>query len=196
MKRNFYILVILCIMLTAVVSCSKSGNGPDGSNNGGSTPYFEYSIGGDKAIRVNCAEINFSARDGETISGVFATSASNKSTFSFTFPATSAAIEAAGTGDYPVLPFKGYLDGSEPFEFSLRAPKTAGGTDYYMATEPTAADHKNTVKKIEKGSVESGKQVYWVEGEYKLPAKNADEQTTTITGKYRFKLYTLLTAAQ
>lgn len=207
MKKDFYLLLTF-IVIALVTACSKTGDVSNGPSNGGSSsgggggsttdnsiPYFEYAIGSDNAIHINCAEINFSANEGDVITGVYATSASTKVTFSFSFPAFSGAVEGAGIGAYAVKEFLGYADNSAAFNFSLRAPKTPGGTDYYYSTEPKDDSYKNNVKKIDKGAIESGKQVYWIEGEYKLPAINAAKETTTISGKYRFKIFTLLTAS-
>ena len=183
-------IFLVCLVLT--VSCSKdTDNGPGPETGGGSstTPFIEYKIGSNSAVRVDCSEISFEARANETVSGVVATSASTKVSFSFAFPSRSIEINKLTAGNYLIKAFNGTIH-SEAFHISLRAPKTPGGTDYYVSLDGTGSAFKNEVKSIEKSS-SNGKQTSLVNGVFSLEAKNAAGDAQTITGSYRFKLVTL-----
>src|SRR6476660_6226832 len=81
--------IIFLLVVSAAISCSKDNeSGPDSGTGGtgAKTPYIEYKIGTNAAVRVDCSEISFEARPNETVSGVIATSASTKASFSFAFP--------------------------------------------------------------------------------------------------------------
>ncbi|HKG05556.1 MAG TPA: fibrobacter succinogenes major paralogous domain-containing protein [Pedobacter sp.] len=193
--------VVLIALAMCFFACSKSGSNPETENNGpsgtepdNSLPYIEYEIGGAKSVRVDCREISFSAKTGEVFGSVFATSASTKATFSFAFPAFSGDVEKKTTGAYPIKPFIGYAYDTEAFHFSFRAPKTAGGNDYYISIAPTSNAYKNNITKITKADIESGKQVFWIDGDFNLQAVNAEAEDILIKGRYRFKIFTLLTA--
>ena len=182
----------LFVFLFMAASCSKDGdNGPGSGPGGGSatTPFIEYKIGSNSAVRVDCSEISFEARSNETVSGVIATSASTKASFSFAFPAKSAEISKLIAGNYPIKAFNGTIH-SEIFHISLRAPKTTGGTDYYVSMDGAGTAFKNEVKSIEKSS-SAGKQTNWINGVFSLEAKNAAGDIQPIIGSYRFKLVTL-----
>nr|WP_068892250.1 FISUMP domain-containing protein [Pedobacter panaciterrae] len=208
MKTLSYLFALLFLAGIVTTSCSKSdtgsaGNGnndtpgkDNGNGNGSddSSPYFEYAVGSGKTVRVNCSEIAFAAQTGDVFTGVYATSASTKATFSFAFPAFSGTVAKMTVGLYPLKEFIGYAYDTVAFHFSLKAPQTPGGTDYFISVAPTADNHKNQVTKIDKGAIENGKQIYWVTGQYNLPAVNANKETTSISGNYRFKLLTLQSA--
>lgn len=190
MKKLFYSIAIGSIFFITT-SCSKDGNtGPDGNGGGGrgNLPFIEYKIGSNASVRVDCSEISFEAKPNETVAGVVATSASTRASFSFAFPAKTTEINKLGPGSYLIKRFDGTIH-SEPFHLSLRAPKTPGGTDYYISIAGTGA-FKNEVKSIEKSS-SGGKQTSWVSGEFNLEAKNAAGDVQPIMGTYKFKLLTL-----
>lgn len=194
MLNSIFKQISLFVFLFLTISCSKDsdsgpGQGPETGGGGGTTPFIEYKIGSNSAVRVDCSEISFEARSNETVSGVVATSASTKASFSFAFPARSPEINKLTAGNYPIKAFNGTIH-SEAFHISLRAPKTPGGTDYYASLDGTGTAFKNEVKSIEKSS-SSGKQTNLVNGVFSLEAKNAAGDIQTITGSYRFKLVTL-----
>ncbi len=184
----------LLVFLFMAASCSKDGDngpgsGPEPGGSGATTPFIEYKIGSNSVVRVDCSEISFEARSNETVSGVVATSASTKASFSFAFPAKSTEISKLTAGNYPIKAFNGTIH-SEIFHISLRAPKTTGGTDYYVSLDGVGTVFKNEVKSIEKSS-SAGKQTNWINGSFSLEAKNAAGDIQPITGSYRFKLVTL-----
>ncbi|PJJ83071.1 hypothetical protein [Mucilaginibacter auburnensis] len=203
MKNYLSLSLLLFWASMIVVSCTKTGTSPNGtdqsSNNNNNTPattespYFEYSIGADAAVRVDCSDIAFSAKPGDVMVAVYANFVNTKASFLFAFPASATAVQAAVTGSYPVSAYSSFTNPAslKAFELSLRAPKTIGGTDYFYSVAPTNATYENKIKSIAKGAIEGTKQVYWIEGEFKMPAENVAKQTTTLSGKYRFKLLTL-----
>ncbi len=190
--KSIYKQVIYLLFISLTISCSKDSNsGPDSEpiSGGGASPFIEYKIGSNSAVRVDCSEISFEARPNETVSGVIATSASTKASFSFAFPARTAEINKLVVGNYSIKVFNGTIH-SEAFHISLRAPKTPGGTDYYSSLDASGTSFKNEVKSIEKSSA-NGKQTSFINGVFSLEAKNAAGDVQTISGSYRFKLVTL-----
>ncbi|SKB37178.1 hypothetical protein [Daejeonella lutea] len=184
--------IIFLLVVSAAISCSKdeeSGPDSDTGGTGTKTPFIEYKIGTNAAVRVDCSEISFEARPNETVSGVIATSASTKASFSFAFPARTSEINKLSAGFYPIKAFNGTIH-SESFHISLRVPKTPGGTDYYSSLEATGTAFKNEVKSIEKTSA-NGKQTSFVNGVFTLEGKNAAGDIQTVSGSYRFKLITI-----
>ena len=188
-------LIFLALIVQGLLSCSKSDSSSDPTPTTPVTsdsPYFEYQINNATAVHVDCSEIKFEANSGgSTVVTVLATSASTKSTFSFAFYGAAAAIDTVKTGEHPLLAYSNFTS-KEPLHLSVKVPQTTGGSDYYYGLAPSDASHKHTIKSITKAGLENGKQIYWVEGEYKclgqqLPGTN----TATISGKYRFKLLTV-----
>ncbi len=186
--------LLFCFIL--LTGCNKSNNDNNTNTTGttsNSNPFVEYIISGNK-IRVDCSNLLFEAQNGDINTGVLAISQSTKASFSFSFPAFYGDFEKLSTGNYPIKEYAGYAYDTIPFHFSLKAPKTSGGTDYYLSLEPTNTTFKNQISAIEKGTVENGKQVYWVTGQFNLAAKNVANSIITIAGNYKFKLLTLQVA--
>lgn len=206
MKPLIYVLAFLFLAGIVITSCSKSNLDPaekgktdnppgkDNDDDDKKLPYFEYAIGTDKAVKVDC-EIAFEAETGDVITGIYAISASTNAIFSFSFPAFSGTVAKMSPGLYPLKPFIGIAYYKEAFHLSVKVPKTSGGLDYFVSVAPSPDTHKNEITKIEKGTVENGKQAYLITGKYNLPAVNANKETALISGSYRFKILTLLSAS-
>lgn len=195
LKKLLWFSMTFCLLFS-FYGCKKDDTTNPDPNNPGNTnlPFIEYKIGS-STVRVDCNEISFEAQAGETFTGVHATSQSTKLSFTFSFPSFAGDVDQLPTGAYPVKSYSGISYDTIPFHFSLKAPKTSGGNDYYVSITPSSSAHRNQVSKIEKGDIVNGKRVYWITGQYTLPARNAANDTINISGNYRFRLNTLLTAS-
>ncbi len=193
MKKNLSLSFYLFIVALTTFSCSKGDSKADNNSNNTTDPSFSYVIY-DRLIGINCSDIAFVASPGDVMVDVIATHASSKVSFNFAFPASSSALETAGTGRFPVAAYSEFSNTNNlsAFQLSMKLPTTANGTDFYMSTTPTNSTHVNNVTKIHKGGIEGNRLVYWVEGNFSIPAENTAKQTTTVKGQYRFKLLTLM----
>ncbi|MDR6563200.1 MULTISPECIES: hypothetical protein [unclassified Arcicella] len=185
--------LLLALFVLGFVSCTKKD---DPSNPVTPTtpeePYFEYKINNNSAVHVDCSAIKFlAASGGNTVTLVVATSSSTNSTFTFAFYGAATALDTVKTGSHPLLAYSSFMPVSSaiPMHLSLKVPQTTGSNDYFYSLAPSEATHKHTIKSITKGDVESGRRIYWVEGEYSCKGQQLPGTTTaTISGKYRFKL--------
>lgn len=187
MTTKFLKVTLICAMLSLIISCSKeSTNNVVGNSD---LPYFEYSINGAAAVRVECDKIIFEGQSSKPYSGVLAGFTSTLAQFTFDFPSTATAINKLSPGIYAVREYSSfYSTDSIPFRLTVKVPKTAGVRNYYYSKNPASASEKNEVTKIEKGEIEKGKRVYNVQGSYKVQAKDTANVAVQVTGSYKFKL--------
>jgi hypothetical protein len=183
---KFVFAALLC--LVTLTGCVNDPGNP-GNGNDNNSPYFSYKINSNNEVRVNCEEIRFeSSTGGNHIATVLATSQSTRSTFFYSFYGSAAKLDTLKPGVFGIADYVDAQNYSQPgMTFSLKAPQTLGGNDYFVAINPSVGNH--TITKIEKGEVVNNKRVFLVSGSYSLRAKkiNSDEEAT-ITGKYLFKL--------
>jgi hypothetical protein len=184
MTKFFFLGLISLVFLC---SCSDSDEEFSRASTTSFSPFFEYQIGSDAAIRVNCSEIKFEGNKDYVHTDVIASSLSVNNTFTFNFPSWTSDMDTVKLGNYPILAYQGYAY-DIPFHISLKAPKTKGERDYFLSLDASDSSQKNEITKIEKGNIENGLQAYFVGGKFTMKAQNLQSEQATITGSYQFKL--------
>ena len=115
---------------------------------------------------INCEHLDLQPIESTNTFGVSATSASTNETFYFTYPKDSSALR--NPANLKRFGIAGYLENSQPFEFSQKLPATDGSTDRLISMPGLSDDSYNEVVGIEYVGKEPKYAVCRVKCRYKM----------------------------
>lgn len=139
---------------------------------------------------INCEQLNLPPIESTNTFGVSATSASTNETFYFTYPKDSSALR--NLGNLKRFAIAGYLENSQPFEFSQKLPVTDGSSDRLISVPGLSGDSYNEVVGIEYVGREPEYALFKVKCRYKMKTYLLSDPTKVkdVSGTFHFKIRT------